>query len=730
MKIRLLLLTFSLMLPTAAVAQAGGRGPLDPAGESASPRVAARFGLPPLAELGDASIEAPAKLAALRSWNEARRLPVHDGFERRLAAPRRVDLTADLAAAPVVAHAGGLAVQTAFDKVAWGGLVRVANAYRLRLHLADVRLPAGARLWVHGAGETAGPFGAELAAADRGLWTPSVGGEEAAVDVEMPAAALAAGSGYGFTIDRVVELVRLGAVDTAAAKDALGCNLDASCFSSSDFPAIATVRHAVAMIEFVDSGESGQCTGQLLKDTVTSGTPYMLTANHCISTAAGAKTLDSFWDYSTPSCNGPAPDPGSLPRSFGASLLATGNANTTSDYTLMRLNSIPAGRTFLGWNPDPNAAANGTLLYRISHPMGLPQDFVITRSDSTVGACSGVPRPNFLYSDQVKGGTFGGSSGSADMLANGDVVAQLYGGCGSDNDCSPLQFTVDGAFSQSFPALQPFLQPGSTTGACRPDSFSLCLLKKRFKVQVSWTNQFNGSSGGGLAVPATDSTGFFYFTDRSNYELIVKILDFGTVVKVFYGELTNLTFTVTITDMQTGTVKTYQNTPGDCGGIDQSAFAAAAAAAGVKRGQLGSFAGEGEGAGAGAGGEGAGESGAGSAAIEKRGSCVPGSGTLCLLNRRFAVQVAWMNQFNGASGQGSPRALSDESGFFSFTDPTVVELVLKAVEFSDRVAFFYGTLSDLQYDITVTDTVGGTTKTYHNPAGTFCGGLDNNAFPP
>ena len=164
----------------------------------------------------------------------------------------------------------------------------------------------------------------------------------------------------------------------------------------------------------------------------------------------------------------------------------------------------------------------------------------------------------------------------------------------------------------------------------------------------------------------------------------------------------------------TNTVKTYQNTPGDCGAIDNNAFPAAAAAAAAKRGRPGSF--------AGAGGD--------AAAVEKRGSCVPGNGTLCLLNRRFAVQVGWMNQFNGTAGQGSPRALSDESGFFSFTDPTVVELVLKAVEFTDRVAFFYGTLSDLEYDITVTDTVGGTTKTYHNPAGTFCGGLDNNAFPP
>jgi hypothetical protein len=41
-----------------------------------------------------------------------------------------------------------------------------------------------------------------------------------------------------------------------------------------------------------------------------------------------------------------------------------------------------------------------------------------------------------------------------------------------------------------------------------------------------------------------------------------------------------------------------------------------------------------------------------------------------------------------------------------------------------------GALSDFAYDISVTDTLGGTTKTYHNAAGSYCGGLDNNAFPP
>jgi hypothetical protein len=775
MKRRSLLFALAFWLPAAAMAQRVGSyipaqdaaaasaisAKIATAAAAEAPRIAELYGLPPLSELGDAAVEARDRLEALRAWNEAHRLPVHNGFERPLPAPRRVELTAGLMVNPVTEHAGGLAIQTSFEKVAWGGMVRVANAWRLRLHLSHVSLPAGSRLWVHGSGgQTAGPFGSELIGPDGELWTPSVGGEEAALDVELPAAALAGQARVGFTLDRVMELVDLGTAG-ALAKDS-SCDVDASCFSSGDFPAYDTARHAIAMIFFVDSGSSGQCTAQLLNDSQSSGTPYMLTANHCIATAAGARSLDAFWDDYTPSCNGPQPNPGGLPRSFGATLLATAGADVSSDFTLMRLNSIPAGRAFLGWDADPNAAPAGTKLFRFSHPNGLAQTFNVTSSDSTVQTCPGFGRPTFLYSDQVKGATHAGSSGSAAMLADGRVVGQLYGSCGSDNDCSPLQFTVDGAFTHSFPALQPFLQPSGGGGACNPDDFTICLLSRRFKVQVNWVNQFNGASGGGRAIPSTDSTGFFYFTDPSNYELIIKILDFGTVVKVFYGELTDLQFTITVTDTRSGAVKTYKNTPGDCGAIDANAFTDSAspasevaapeaaggtehggpgsfegtggitnggpgsfAGAGVTSGELGSFAG-----GAAASGRLGGVAGGSSAAIAKRGSCQPRGGTLCLLNRRFALTVSWMNQFNGSSGQGSPRSLSDQSGLFTFTDASVVELVMKTVQFSDRVAFFYSALSNLEYDITVTDTVGGATKTYHNAAGNYCGGLDNNAFPP
>ncbi|HXO21441.1 MAG TPA: hypothetical protein VOA87_16125 [Thermoanaerobaculia bacterium] len=254
--------------------------------------------------------------------------------------------------------------------------------------------------------------------------------------------------------------------------------------------------------------------------------------------------------------------------------------------------------------------------------------------------------------------------------------------------------------SDDIAGLRRLYLPAAASGPCRANATTLCLQSRRFSVQVDWQNQFDGTSGVGRAVPRTDETGFFSFGDPSNIELLVKILDFGDVIKVFYGELTDLHFTITVTDTRTGSVKTYGNTAGDCGGIDQSAFAASTAGASValKRTAAAS------------------------------GSCRPGKNTLCLLQGRFAVTVDWANSGNGTSGQGGAGPLSNLVGTFFFTDPANVELMSKVIDFGDRIAFFYGSLSDLPYTIHVTDTLSGATQTYQSTAGLLCGGLDNNAF--
>jgi hypothetical protein len=241
-----------------------------------------------------------------------------------------------------------------------------------------------------------------------------------------------------------------------------------------------------------------------------------------------------------------------------------------------------------------------------------------------------------------------------------------------------------------------FAAPPSSTKACRSELNALCLSGGRFKVQVDWINQNDDSSGVGRALQRTDASGFFSFSDPSNLELMVKVLDFGDSVKVFYGQLTDLNFDLFVTDTRTGEFKDYRNTPGECGAIDQNAFPGSAAPPARSE----------------------------AAAA----SCRPGPNTLCLQKSRFQVTVDWQNPGNGQGGQAGAVPLSPLTGAFYFGDAGNLELMVKILDHGDRADFYYGTLSDLPYTIHVTDTQTGIVRTYRNEAGHFCGGLQANAF--
>ena len=75
--------------------------------------------------------------------------------------------------------------------------------------------------------------------------------------------------------------------------------------------------------------------------------------------------------------------------------------------------------------------------------------------------------------------------------------------------------------------------------------------------------------------------------------------------------------------------------------------------------------------------------------------------------------------------------LNDQTGLFWFFDAANVELVAKMVDgraVNGKFWFFYGALSNVQYDVRVTDTGDGSFRTYHNAAGNLCGMGDTSAF--
>jgi len=114
-------------------------------------------------------------------------------------------------------------------------------------------------------------------------------------------------------------------------------------------------------------------------------------------------------------------------------------------------------------------------------------------------------------------------------------------------------------------------------------------------------------------------------------------------------------------------------------------------------------------------------------------ACTEGPSNLCLLSGRFRVETVWNNFRAGTQGTGGTvPGGSDQAGYFWFFNPANVELVVKVLDGSSLTGsfwFFYGALSDVEYWITVTDTVDGNRKTYHNPPAEICGRGDTDALP-
>lgn len=118
-----------------------------------------------------------------------------------------------------------------------------------------------------------------------------------------------------------------------------------------------------------------------------------------------------------------------------------------------------------------------------------------------------------------------------------------------------------------------------STSACGPGA--LCLASDRFAVTLSAVDPRTAAAGAGMPIPQTPLFGYFSIPaltgDEGNPEVFVKLID-GREVNgsywFFYGGLTDLELTLTVTDIETGETRSYSKPGGSyCGGADVNAFA-------------------------------------------------------------------------------------------------------------------------------------------------------------
>ena len=113
--------------------------------------------------------------------------------------------------------------------------------------------------------------------------------------------------------------------------------------------------------------------------------------------------------------------------------------------------------------------------------------------------------------------------------------------------------------------------------ACTANATTLCLNNARFQVRVTFSVPAQGiTNAPAQAVPLTGDTGYFWFFSANNVEITLKVVDgraFNGFFWAFYAALSDVAYTITITDTDTGAVKTYSNTQGNLASVaDVTAF--------------------------------------------------------------------------------------------------------------------------------------------------------------
>ena len=103
---------------------------------------------------------------------------------------------------------------------------------------------------------------------------------------------------------------------------------------------------------------------------------------------------------------------------------------------------------------------------------------------------------------------------------------------------------------------------GGGTAGCVPSATVLCLNNDRFRVTANWRKN-DGTTGAGTGVELTSDSGYFWFFNSANIEVVVKVLNACGLPShaywVFSAGLTNVEVVMQITDTQRAETQTYTN---------------------------------------------------------------------------------------------------------------------------------------------------------------------------
>ena len=205
------------------------------------------------------------------------------------------------------------------------------------------------------------------------------------------------------------------------------CNVNSICPEGNDW------RDQIRSTAMIVVGGNAKCSGALINNTCEDGTPYFLTAKHCLNFGTPSSWVYLF-NWESPECEQNLS--GITDQSISGSELKASSA--LSDFALLELSTTPP-ETFLpyyaGWDRSTNKSNQQTTIH---HPSGDVKK--ISFNHDSAQAINYNNTFVWKIDEWETGTTESGSSGAPLFNQDKKIIGQLYGGDASCGNTSGTDY--------------------------------------------------------------------------------------------------------------------------------------------------------------------------------------------------------------------------------------------------------------------------------------------------
>jgi len=359
--------------------------------------------------------------------------------------------------------------------VVWRVKINSPNALSINLHLDEIELPEGSKIWIYGESSFEKFYGPYVNSDwfDGNLWTPIV--EEESVIVEVVFTDV---KKWNISIPTINAGFRLFGKSPKRAS----CQVDIECPIASLWK---NESRSVAL--YTHSGKFA-CSGTLLNSENPTLDNFFLTANHCINNQSEAKSLILYWNHEASSC-GSKTTKGHIVQKGPAIFLSGWDRKNGTDFTLLRIAPPPSNANvfYSGWS----IGFPGVPVVGIHHPRGDFKSFNISTAERLYKTDYGNPFNDYISNGKywrVQEWEYGIveniSSGSGLWGSDRYLIGQLTGAV---NTCKHPVFSWYGSLKASWEgggtidtSLKPWLKKGLAGGEKSIQGFDPKLMDQEF----------------------------------------------------------------------------------------------------------------------------------------------------------------------------------------------------------------------------------------------------------